>query len=313
MTNAKRLQQQGFTLIELMIALTLGLLISAAALALFMNAQKSMNFQSGMSSLQQNANFGFAQIAHELRHANLNTPSAQKINNKEIGSGVIFAAANLPAAARNTTQEKLFTKFGVSDDATNASEGARSDQLTIQFSPDIRGGDQFDCEGTQIVAGRTYVYRYHLDKLPDEQQIPGALDRYGLYCDAGYYTSASDKIVDLGGKGQLILQNVDAFKIRFLVKDPAQKLKYVTIKEYVDTLMPATVTNAANYYYIGGVEIGMLITSSESIGSDSRFNNQLSYTISGQNVTLKTNARNSQYLRQPITQVVSFRNTLGAF
>lgn len=312
MTNSKKIQR-GFTLLELMIALVLGLLIIAAALALFLNAQKSMNFQSGMSGLQQNANFGLAQIAHELRHANLNTPSEQKINNKDIGSGVIFAASNLPTVVGAGTDPKYFTKFGLDGDDTNLDLGSPSDQLTIQFVPDIRGGKQYDCEGTEIVEGRTYVYRYYLDKLPNEQQIIGALARYGLYCDAGYYTDFLPEVVGLGVQGQLILQNVDAFKIRFLVKNPAKKLRYATIQEYLDNLMPAAVTDKQDYHAIGAVELGFLIASSESIGSDSRFNTQATYKIAGQDITLKPNTKNSQYLRQPITQVVSFRNTLGAF
>ncbi|QGA11987.1 prepilin-type N-terminal cleavage/methylation domain-containing protein [Acinetobacter wanghuae] len=313
MINYKKIQR-GFTLLELMIALVLGLLIIAAALALFMNAQKSMNFQSGMSSLQQNANFGLAQMAHEIRHANLNTPSEQKINNKDIGSGVIFAASNLPTAVGSGADSKYFTRFGLDNDDTNLALGSSSDQLTIQFVPDIRGDEQYDCEGIKIITGRTYVYRYYLDKLPNEQQIPGALDRYGLYCDAGYYyTTTSTEVVGLGAQGQLVLQNVDAFKIRFLVKNPAKQLRYVTIQEYLDNLMPDDVTDKQDYHSIGAVEIGLLIASSESIGSDSRFNTQATYKIAGQDITLKPNTKNSQYLRQPITQVVSFRNTLGAF
>lgn len=38
----------GFTLMELMIALALGLLIVAAGLAVFLSSQRSLNLQSGM-------------------------------------------------------------------------------------------------------------------------------------------------------------------------------------------------------------------------------------------------------------------------
>ena len=41
------LSQQGFTLIELMIAITLGLLISAAALMIFLSSQRSLALQGG--------------------------------------------------------------------------------------------------------------------------------------------------------------------------------------------------------------------------------------------------------------------------
>lgn len=79
----------GFTLMELMIALALGLLIVAAGLAVFLSSQRSFNLQSGMGELQQNANFGLSLVAHDLRHTNLNTVSAQKINNLVNGSGII--------------------------------------------------------------------------------------------------------------------------------------------------------------------------------------------------------------------------------
>ena len=39
----------GFTLMELMIALALGLLIVAAGLAVFLSSQRSLGLQSGMS------------------------------------------------------------------------------------------------------------------------------------------------------------------------------------------------------------------------------------------------------------------------
>ena len=311
MTNSKKIQQ-GFTLVELMIALVLGLLIAAAALALFISAQRSMNFQSGMSSLQQNANFGLAQIAYELRHANLNTPSEQKINNKTIGSGVVFDVSNLPLNVRAKTNADILTRQGQSLDATDSSEDARSDQITIQFVPDVRGATQFDCEGSHIVAGRTYVYRYFLAPLPAAQQIPNALPRYGIYCDAGYYTDSSDEIIGMGESSQLVVQNVDAFKIRFLVKNSSGNLRYATINQYT-TLMPASVL-AANFHHIGGVELGLLMTSNEAIdASDGRLNDPVQFTIAGQTVTLRDNTRNSRYLRLPVTQVVSFRNTLGAF
>ena len=88
----------GFTLIELMVALTLGLLIVAAGLAVFLSSSRSLGLQSGMSELQQNANFGLSLVTHDLRHTNLNTVSSQRVNNITNGSGVIFKKENLPAA-----------------------------------------------------------------------------------------------------------------------------------------------------------------------------------------------------------------------
>ncbi|QYA54922.1 PilW family protein [Acinetobacter johnsonii] len=298
--------QLGLTLLELMVALVLGLLIVAAGLAVFLNAQRSMGFQTSMGDIQQNANFGLSMLTQDLRHANLNTPSAQRVNNKLVGSGIVFVGDNLPENARDDTED-LLTAQGVSVDASKEDD---SDQITMQFMPDIRGDDQFDCEGTAMVAGRTYVYRYYLDRLPDNQQIEGSLDRFGLYCDAGYYVSNS--MVGLGENGQLIIQNVDAFKVRLLVKNPDGNLRYTTINDYRNTLMPASVVDEKLYVNVAGVELGLLVTSAQSIGADASLNTRTEYMIAGQEVELQDNTNNGKYLRQAITQMVGLRNTLGA-
>lgn len=298
--------QLGLTLLELMVALVLGLLIVAAGLAVFLNAQRSMGFQTSMGDIQQNANFGLSMLTQDLRHANLNTPSAQRVNNKLVGSGIVFVGDNLPENARDSTED-LLTAQGVSVDATKDDD---SDQITMQFMPDIRGDGQFDCEGTAMVAGRTYVYRYYLDRLPDNQQIEGSLDRFGLYCDAGYYVSNS--MVGLGENGQLIIQNVDAFKVRLLVKNSDGNLRYTTINDYRNTLMPASVVDEKQYVNVVGIELGLLVTSAQSIGADASLNTRTEYMIAGQEVELQDNTNNGKYLRQAITQVVGLRNTLGA-
>ena len=298
--------QQGLTLLELMVALVLGLLIVAAGLAVFLNAQRAMGFQTSMGDIQQNANFGLSMLTQDLRHANLNTPSAQRVNNKFVGSGIVFVNANLPAGVRTNTANRL-TAQGISEDATQAEA---SDQITMQFMPDVRGADQFDCEGNAMVAGRTYVYRYYVDKLPDNQQIAGSLDRFGLYCDAGFYVDSSNSVVGLGTNGQLIIQNVDAFKVRLLVKNPDGNLRYTTIDEYL-ALMPVSVVDEKQYVNVAGVELGLLVTSAQSIGADASLNTRTEYMIAGQEVELQDNTNNGKYLRQAITQFVGLRNTLG--
>ena len=84
----------GFTLMELMIALALGLLIVAAGLAVFLSSQRSLSLQSGMSELQQNSYFCLSLVTHDLRHTNLNTLSAHRVNNYINGSGIIFKKEN---------------------------------------------------------------------------------------------------------------------------------------------------------------------------------------------------------------------------
>lgn len=48
-------KQSGFTLVELMISIVLGLLISAIALQLFLTSQRSVTVQQAMMNLQSSA------------------------------------------------------------------------------------------------------------------------------------------------------------------------------------------------------------------------------------------------------------------
>ena len=81
--------QSGFTLIELMIALALGLVISAAAIMLFLTGQKSYSLQQGTADLQDNANFGLNYIVKDIRLSNLNTMTSG-ISDETAGGRIVF-------------------------------------------------------------------------------------------------------------------------------------------------------------------------------------------------------------------------------
>ena len=84
----------GFTLIELMIALALGLVIAAAATMLFLTGQKSYVLQSGMSDLQDNANFGLNYIVKDIRLTNLNVVKASTNDETQYGGVILTSSAN---------------------------------------------------------------------------------------------------------------------------------------------------------------------------------------------------------------------------
>ncbi|EPP2221031.1 PilW family protein, partial [Acinetobacter baumannii] len=184
--------QQAFTLIELMIALALGLLIVAAGLAVFLSSQRSMGLQSSLGGLQQNANFGLSSLTHDLRHANLNTPSNQYINNKMVGSGIVFAKENFPSTLQNITD--LETKFVSLQDKDTDNTSGKSDQLTIQFVPATN--EIIDCEGNTITdaQSKTIVQRYFLKEINKPTGEPVS---YSLACDAGWYKNGDTAITGL--------------------------------------------------------------------------------------------------------------------
>lgn len=320
----------GFTLIELMVALTLGLLIVAAGLAVFLSSSRSLGLQSGMSELQQNANFGLSLVAHDLRHTNLNTVSSQRVNNITNGSGIIFKKENLPAALQAITN--LETELVSLQDKDIDNTTGTSDRLTIQYTPETES--IINCEGATVgtaaapTSNLVIVQRYYLAASP--QRIPGEPTAYSLYCDAGSYSkSAPTAIAGLGIHGsnnaQQIMQRVDAFKVRLGVKNPSNQFRYMTIDEYIDemdVIRNACVkpivedTCAKTYLQVTSMEVGILSRSTGTIGADASLNTQTTFNLAGVDVTLDGSSGkdiiNKKYLRQAVNQVIAIRNTLGA-
>ncbi|MDH0718534.1 PilW family protein [Acinetobacter junii] len=318
----------GFTLMELMIALALGLLIVAAGLAVFLSSQRSLGLQSGMSELQQNANFGLSLVTHDLRHTNLNTLSSHRVNNYTNGSGIIFKKENLPLALQTITN--LETELVSLQDKDTDNTSGKSDRLTIQYTPET--ATIINCEGVTVgtaaapASDLVIVQRYYLAETP--QQITGEPTSYSLFCDAGSYlkSGAPTVINGLGVHGsnnaQQMMQRVDAFKVRFGVKNPSGNLRYMTIDDYIDamaTIRAACATPidegicAKTYLNVVSMEIGILSRSTGTIGADANLNTQTSFNVAGTPVTLSGDvAVNKRYLRQAVNQVVAIRNTLGA-
>lgn len=320
----------GFTLIELMVALTLGLLIVAAGLAVFLSSSRSIGLQSGMNELQQNANFGLSLVSHDLRHTNLNTVSSQRVNNITNGSGIIFKKENLPVALQTVTGLETELVSLQNKDTDNTS--GKSDRLTIQYTPETQS--IINCEGETVgtaaapATNLVIVQRYYLAQTP--QQITGEPTAYSLYCDAGSYPkSAPTAISGLGIHGsnnaQQMMQRVDAFKVRLGVKNPSGNFRYININDYITAMNAIRAacaspivedTCAKTYLQVTSMEVGILSRSTGTIGTNASLNTQTTFNLAGANVTLDGSSGkdviNKKYLRQAVSQVVAIRNTLGA-
>lgn len=80
-----RLQQRGFGLIELMVALTLGLLIIGGAVGIFMGTRQTSRTTDDLSRLQEAARFAFELMSRELREAG-NTPCGSWVTVQSMSS-----------------------------------------------------------------------------------------------------------------------------------------------------------------------------------------------------------------------------------
>ncbi|HQV80324.1 MAG TPA: prepilin-type N-terminal cleavage/methylation domain-containing protein [Agitococcus sp.] len=143
----KKHSMLGFTLIELMISLTLGLVIMLAAMQLLLTNQMSFNLQSGMGNVQENGRFALDYINSTVRSAEY----SENIANPTIG--IITEISELPGI----TSAALVTR----NDLTALGKGS-SDQLVTRMwvSQTMIDAGFRDCEGNAVASPRFVVTRY---------------------------------------------------------------------------------------------------------------------------------------------------------
>ncbi len=322
--------QAGFTLVELMVALALGLLISAAAIQLFLGGLLTSRMQQANAELQNSGVFGLDYVARDLRLANYINTDFPELNEQTPWGGVVLTArtaalsnANIPIpAAAPFISQGLLSHSPGDTVSTVANEwqglsnvSVASDQLTIQF---VAPNAMVNCEGANVQAGDYVIQRYFVRRA-DAAATTGT--DYGLACDANTPTPTATPAVaepttisGFGGAGELIMPRVDHFAVQLgtrLVTTVAGvetvRMAYYTINQY-RTVAAAARTAATTPPRIVSVKIAVLVRS-----TDNTRNNDIDLTqsinILNQNVTL-TDTTN-RFARRVYSTAVTFRNGLG--
>ena len=304
----KKSNLKGFTLVELMVAIALGLLIVAAATQLFITGQVSLNLQKAMADIQDNSNFGINFIASDLRKANYGADQPI-INSTTKNGGIVLSTDNFPNDLAGKPRVTLLSKAAV-EEASSALTSTASDQLVVQYyTPE----NTIDCEGNNVLAGNFIVQRYFIDSG-------------NLKCDSGQYlkdkptVTVTYALTGFGSNAQTILKNVEYMRILLAVSEDndtatgsqsnlpvdglAQKnLRYIGIGDY-----PAT----GSLPRIRGVQLGILMKANESVSSTTELvnKNKAAFRVLDTDVTLKT--KDTRFLHQVVTQTIALRNAMGA-
>lgn len=318
-------KQQGFTLIELMISLVLGLLIIAAASQVYVISLRTATVQQAGSSILDANVFGLQQIENNIRMAGLGLSDVAKAGAAD--SGILAGDDNAAAiSVLNVNGAKLSSNL-ISRDGlgpTNTTGGG-SDQLTIQYRAPAK---MRDCEGHLVLGPRTGI----LD-LPGNPvvSIDGQIivERYfvkdnngtlELRCDAGLYVSnhiiqddsqstanatiltGADKrynIQNFGDDGALIASGIDDFQVRFGIASGANHsgIRYVTPTEYQALSADTAIIT---------VQLGLLTKG--SVPSSDAPESQV-YTILGNDVSMKSDQ--GQFIRRVYETNIMLRNSRG--
>lgn len=219
--------QQAFTLIELMVSLILGLLVSAAVMQVYIINIKTAGIQASASELVEDATFNVPVIEKKVRLASLGL--ANKVKDDQPGAGIVLTSANnaiedgdgykqldnlknredvdpdtnLPkditiggdsVAVSLLTHTGNQTSSGTNNEWTGASNfDSKSGQLTIQYRAPQ---NMYDCEGKLVLGPRRVEVGGVLEAIDGQVIIerfylraPDAAKptELSLYCDAGKY------------------------------------------------------------------------------------------------------------------------------
>lgn len=292
--------QKGFTLIELIVALALGLIISAAALQLFTGGLITTRLQQAGAELQDSGVFGLEYMAHDIRLANYGNINHPELNDTTNLGGIVFTsgttgAVNLPIAL----DAKFLTTTGAVSNVN-----VSSDQLTILF---VAPEKMFNCEGAEVAAGEYVLQRYFLRK---DDNAKNATD-YALACDANKPPATTiAQITGVGdnGNSQIIMPRVDQLKFYLGTQTSNQtNLTYYTIDGYKNVAKAASAANIKPPRVVS-IKVGVLVRSKDDTKS-TLIDPTTPIPFMGGKVSLSNTT--NKYLRREYTTTVALRNAMG--
>ena len=274
--HAIRNTARGFTLIELMISLVLGLMITAAVLQVYIANVRTSAIQQSGSDLQYASIFGIQQLESHLRLANLGNPVTEITDSTPMG-GIVLTLANI--GEDDVAYKPYFTHAAGDTGFTSVSniQGINSDQLTIQYT-NTTGEVLFDCEGMRVEVNDRAIERYFLRASSVVSQgIILACDA-GRIVDTGIQDYPSTNALNFGSHNSEFISGVDQFKVMLGTQDTSAtpQMRYVTAAQYM-TLSPRPAITA--------VKIGLIVRGNNLvIGSDT----QQSFNVFATTHTLKS-------------------------
>nr|WP_315280391.1 PilW family protein [uncultured Acinetobacter sp.] len=315
-------KQSGFTLLELMIALSLGLIVSAIAIQLALTGQKGVSTQQALSDLQNDSLFGLETFVREIRLANLNAVEPM-INDTVLHGGIVLDARNytqkfkIGADGKPTTILDITLKNALSEGAVSDSSnlvGQASDQLVIQYKNSM--GNRFDCEGREIVRDAYVVQRYFLrsDTNRNDPNKPLA-----LACKAFSYMGDEPAEIDLSGDGQIMIPRVDHLSVQLVVARDGMNSTCSAAADADGQLDCFGQISIDDYKKLTGavkpqivaVKVGLLVRSNNTVGNNDLFNADKEYQVLNTQAKLIPHDKNKLYMRNVVTQTIAIRNGFG--
>lgn len=106
-------KQSGFTLVELLISIALGLILTAAVIQTYLSTKRTSNINYGLARTQENARFSLQFLKEEIRNAGYSN-CIGKIRNKLNGDPVEFLSQVNSITGWNANNTKITDSFELS-------------------------------------------------------------------------------------------------------------------------------------------------------------------------------------------------------
>lgn len=292
----------GFTLIELMISLVLGLLISAAVIQVYIISTRTITVQQGASEVQDSTIFALQSLEDRIRIANLGN-SITNVNDTTKNGGIVLTGTNLGNSAYDGTGYLTVSAGQTGTEGANGWTGVSntnvaSDQLTIQYR-NITPNPLFDCEGKEITAGSSdwVIERYFVRPVSGQTAVTGSQNLV-LACDSGRLSSAG-AVTALGDNGEVMIAAIDQFKVLLGTIADVNNLTYLPSSTYLDVDKPLVGDKPA----ITTIKLGVIVRSSTPLISSV---DKTSFNVFGTDNILK--AETTKYYRRSYESTNLLRN-----
>lgn len=170
-------RHRGMTLIEVMVALTIGLLITAAILSMFISMNKSYKQNDAIARLQENARFALELITQDLRHAgyfgNIADPAFINIQGPATNADACGGTLGGTNGIYNFTPS-LVLSYGnrITSDPTTLSVTVNG--LSTNIYNDCVTAGEINASGSSILLVKRTATT-HIPQTPTDQRVSGVI------------------------------------------------------------------------------------------------------------------------------------------
>lgn len=313
--------QKGFTLVELMISIVLGLLLVAAAIQLLINGQIAYKVQQAGAAVQDSGLFGLSYITQSIRFANYG--NIGPMNDETLFGGIVLSGETVSASLNRDGNLKglkvggnsiVSSNYLTSNAKNTSAYGDNSDQLVVMYEAPK---DMQNCRGENVAGpirsvsiytpGQYVIERYYINKNSITKES-------ALYCDATIFTDDETArksllglpIGDYGNGGVMIINNVDMMRIQLMIRTDGGT-RSIPIDKYNEILIAneSGAVKKTSRPAIIGINLGMLIRSTDKAGApEPASNTAKTYTVLDKTVT----DPNDGYLRKAYVTTIALRN-----